>query len=108
GGRERGMPEELLDDAQIGPALEEMGRSAVAQSVGAEVRRVLDVLEHAVHHLPDLALIDPTSASTEEEGRAAAGAGQLWPPDAQPLLEGLSGGQAVGHPALLVPLADDP
>lgn len=61
GGREAGVSEQFLHDAQIGAALGEMGGYRVTQPVRAQVRRAGDRGQDVVDDRPRLPLIQPLS-----------------------------------------------
>ena len=69
------MAEQLLHHAQVGPALEQVGRRAVPEAMGAEVRCVGNVGEEGVDDLADLPLVRPAAPATEEQGGPAARSG---------------------------------
>ena len=65
------MPEQLLDDAQVGPALEQVGRERVAQRVRADPLGEPGAGGRALDRGPRLLAGEPPAAVAEEE-RAAA------------------------------------
>ena len=102
------MAEQLLHGAQVGPALEQVGRGGVAEPVGSEVRRAGNVGDPAVHQAADRALVDPPAAGTEEQRGAGSRHAQRRSSDVQPAGQGSGGRLPVGHRALLAALAEDP
>ena len=107
GGRQAGMTEELLDAAQVRPALEEVRRGGVPQAVWADVRCTRHGRDPAVDDLADGALVEASTSGPEQQGRPAGRSGQLPPAVAEPLLERTLSGLAVRDGALLVALAQD-
>ena len=75
GGGEGGVPEHLLDRAQVGAAVQEMGGGGVPQAVGGEVAHTRERGE-SVHGLAHLAHVEPAAAGAEEERVRAGGGGQ--------------------------------
>ena len=86
------MPEELLDDAEIGAALQEMGRECMAQSVG--------VPEEPPHG----ARVQPAAAHGQED-RVVRIRGQGGPPELEVAREVRCGLLAERHDPLLAALA---
>ena len=65
------MPEQLLDDAQVGPALEQMRRERVAQRVRADPLGEAGARGRALDRGPGLLAGEPAAAIAEEERPAA-------------------------------------
>ena len=70
------MPEQLLDDAQVGAALEQMRRERVAQRVRADPIGEAGAGGGALDRRPGLLARQPAAAIAEEE-RAAARRGDV-------------------------------
>ena len=87
------MPEQLLHRAQVGAAFEQVRRRGVAQAVRPDVGRARHRGHRAVHDVAHRARVDAAPARAEQQRRAAAGAGQLGAPGAQPVVERALGGQ---------------
>jgi hypothetical protein len=101
------MAKQLLDHAQVGTAVEQMGRRAVPQSVWADIRRIRDVSQQRVDDIPDLAGIDaPTSPAQEQRG-TALGSHQLSAVS-QPGVDRVPGRDAEWHHSLLGAFTGDP
>ena len=107
GGRQRGVPEHLLDRAQISASLQEMRRSRVPQPVWRNVVHARS-RRHLMHHRTHDARIDATALIAEEESVPAALPGQLGTASNQPMVEGVGSGRPVGNHTLFVSFADDP
>jgi hypothetical protein len=75
--------------------------------VRPEVRGVGHVSQQRVHDGPDLPLVGPPAAPTEEQGRTAVGHGETGSAVLEPLEDRSSRGDAERNASLLVPLADD-
>ena len=65
------MPEQLLDDAQVGPALEQMRRERVAQRVRADPLGEAGARRRALDRGPGLLARQPAAAVAQEERPAA-------------------------------------
>lgn len=105
--RKRRMPEDLLNATKVRPALKEVGRGRVTQSVR---RDVLDAGApgRTVDERSDLSLVDPLTADPEQEGRTGGRRGEAWTADLEPPGDGLGSGNPERDHALLGPLAHDP
>lgn len=101
------MTKELLDDPQVGAALQQMSRRAVPQPVRTEIRSILDVLQQRVDSAANLPLVNPSPPASEEQRRPASFRGELWATNRAPLLNGFPRRHPVWDGPLLVPLADD-
>src|SRR5450756_670239 len=107
GRRERGMPEELLDGAQVRTALEQVGGHSVPQPVRPDVGRRVDQPDGTVDdasHDPRVDAIAETLA--EEQRRPRAWGHELSSPRA-PAIESPAGRRPDRYDALLVALAQD-
>ena len=67
------MTEQLLDDAQVSPALEQVRREGVSQGVGADARAEPRQLGRALDGGPSLLASQPAAALAEEQRSAALG-----------------------------------
>ena len=63
------MTEQLLDTAQVGAALEQVGGRGVPQPVRTEVGSTRHLGEPRVHDGPHRALVQARTADAEEERR---------------------------------------
>ena len=108
GGRERGVPEQLLDRPQVGALLEQVGGEGVPQRVrvnAAGTRRGVDpVVENAPHRA--IAQAAASAIAEDRAGIVERARRQLARRD-PPALERRRRGAPERHLALLVPLADD-
>ena len=102
------MAQQLLHAAQVGAAVEEVGRGRVAQRVRPAGRGVPQALERPVDDGARLAHPQPAAARAEEEGGAGVRPGQAGATEPLPRLEGAARGCAVGDGALPVALAGQP
>ena len=96
GGRHRGMPEQLLDHADVGAALQEVRGEGVAQRVRRDVARHPGPVGGLDQHRPGGLARQPPSAGVEEQGARAlrrAHRGELRAPAGE---VGVDGGQGVG------------
>lgn len=78
--RQTCVAEQLLDRAQVGAAVEEVGRGAVSQAVRADLGSAGQATGLAVDDVTDLTLPDPAPAHAEEERRSAVGPGEHGSP----------------------------
>lgn len=78
GGVERRVPQEFLDAAKVGAALQQVGGRAVAQAVGAEVGGAFYVPEPGVHHPANSARIDAPALTPRKRA----------PPERSPIHKG--------------------
>ena len=67
GGGQRGVAEQFLHDPQVGPALEQMGRCTVPQSVRADIGSAGDCTDGLVHHGAGLPRVEPTTPRTQQQ-----------------------------------------
>ena len=74
GGRERSVPQQLLDGAQVGAALEQVRGRGVPQSMRAEIGCGLDRCQVLVYQGTNRPLVDATPPPPEKERRPAPGA----------------------------------
>ena len=102
------MAEQLLDRAQVGAALEQVGGGGVAQAVGADVGRPGTSGDAAVDQVADGRWSIRRAPRAEEERRPRALDPQHGRPDRQPPVDRPAGRGAVGHRALLAALAEHP
>ena len=107
------MPEQLLDDPQVGSAFEKMGRERVAQRMRADPVGQAGTSGGALHRGPRLLAGQPAAAIAQEERPATDRSdvmerdeGRAWivDPGRQPVERDL----ADGDEPFLVALADDP
>ena len=103
------VPEELLDDAEIGPAVEQMRRGGVPERVrpawagrGVDREQALD--EPVQRPGPD----PPAAGAEEERGRIGLPAPGEHRPHCQPAIQCARGRCAEGHDPLLGPLTEHP
>lgn len=106
GRREGGMAEELLDTAQVGAPLQDMGGRRVPEGVRGDLRHTR-LAAQPMDDAADHPWIDAPPARPEEERLAGSLRGYLLAP-LPPLLERPCGGASVGHRALAIPLAPHP
>lgn len=64
--RQRRVAEEFLHHTEIGPALEEVGRGGMSETVGPH-RRPARGLDGPVHDAASYALIEASAARTEQQ-----------------------------------------
>src|SRR5260370_27821985 len=105
--RERGMPEDLLDTAQVSAALEEMGGGGMPQPVRAGVRHRTGRRDPGVHDPSNRARVDPAPTRAREDGRGRA-ASKHGSAARQPFEDGPERRNAHRYGSLLAPLAEDP
>ena len=108
------MPEQLLDDAQVGTALEQVRRERVAERVRADLAAQAGALGGGGHGGPGLLAREPSTAVAEEQRPAAhrldvvardAARREDRPSQATQMVDRYL---ADRHEPLLVALADDP
>ena len=107
------MPEQLLDDPQVGSTLQEMGRERVAQGVGRDPVAQAGVARRALDHRPGRLPAESMAAAGHEQRPAPRRvAGDERQPGRADLVdvaaEPVEGHLADGHQPLLVALADHP
>src|SRR3954447_25923569 len=68
-GTERGMPQQLLNGAQVGSGIEHVGCEGVTERVDPETVSP-DPVEHPVHHALNAARPQPLPPPTHEHGAA--------------------------------------
>ena len=73
---QRGVTEQLLDAAQVGSALQQVGGHRVPQPVRTEVGGAVDDPERAMHDPADHPLVDPVPAVAHEDRGARLREGQ--------------------------------
>ena len=98
------MPQQLLDLAQVGPAVEQMGCGAVTQRMRTDVGhagRARGCVDHLAHH----ALVHPPASRAQKHGRPRCLVLQHRPPPFQPAFQRPSGGCPERHHPLLVSLS---
>ena len=108
GGRERSVPQQLLDGAQIGAAFEQVRGCGVPQSMRAEIGCVLDRCQVLVYQGTNCPLVDPTPPPPEEERWSTFGASQRRSRAGEPPVYCALGWGPVGHRPLLGALPEDP
>src|SRR5580692_8508398 len=108
GGRGRGMTEDLLDTAQVGAALEQVGGRAVAQAVRAGIAGRSPLAQALVDDPAGGPRVQAAAARAEEQGWAAARGGERGPALVEPGGDRAQGGHADRDGAFLVALAPDP
>src|SRR5579863_3912515 len=130
GGRERGVPEQLLDRPQVGAALQQVGGEGVPQGVRVDAPGERRLLDPVVEDAPHRAVAQPAAAVIEEDrllARAAAASASspaalaravrpsgpsVQPPHRFPVVQPTSQRRgrrpAERHHALLASLAHDP
>jgi len=106
------MPEQLLDDAQVGSALEQMGRERVAQRMWADPIGEAGACGGALDRGPRLLASEPPAAIAEEEWAAAerrdvAEGEERDARAAHPASEPIEGNITDWNEPLLVAFADD-
>src|SRR6185295_6563837 len=107
------MPEQLLDDAQVGSALEQVRCERVAQRVWADPVREARARGCTLDRGPGLLTSEPPTPIAEEEGAAAergdvAESEQRDARAVDPAPEPVERHVAHRHEPLLIALADDP
>jgi hypothetical protein len=106
------MPEQLLDDAQVGSTLEQMGRERVAQRMRADSIGEAGPRCGALDRGPRLLASEPPAAIAEEEWAAAerrdvADGEERDARAAHPASEPIEGNITDRHEPFLVAFADD-
>jgi hypothetical protein len=107
------MPEQLLDDPQVGAALQEVGREGVPEGVRADLATEVRAFGRTRHGGPRL-LTRQASAAIAKEQRAAThrchvvACDEIVPGALQPRRQVVDRHLAHRHEALVVALADDP
>ena len=102
------MTEELLDAAEVCATLQQVGRSAVPQPVGSEVRGVGHLGDPGMNQRPYRALIESPPSSAEEQRSPGAGPGHRRAAVGDPPRNGPKSRPAQRNGALLAALAQDP
>ena len=80
----------------------------VAKPVRPDVRRAGSCRDRLVHGAPRLAGVQPVPAGAQQQRRPGVRGRECRAPPRQPRVQGLLGRDAIGHAALLAPLAQDP
>ena len=104
GGRERRVPEQLLDTSQVRAAVEQVGGGRVSPSVRAQVRRSRYGPDPSVDDLASRARAEPPAPHTDEHGVARCWDGQIWPTVRQPVVDSGIGGCLEGTERSFRPL----
>src|SRR5450756_693376 len=107
GRRERGMPEELLDGAQVRTALEQVGGHGVPQPVWPDVGRPVDQPDGTVNDASHDPLVDAIAETLAEEQRRPRARGHELSSSRAPAVEGPARGRPDRYDPLLVALAQD-
>ena len=107
------MPEQLLDDAQVGATFQQMGRERVTQGVRTDPVRETGSGCRALDGGPRLLASKATSAIADEDGATAQRAAvfechQSFPWTRHPAGEFIQRQITHRHQSFLVALADDP
>src|SRR5215471_4096913 len=106
-GRQRAVSEQLLDHADLRPALQEVRGERMAQRVGRKVAPVQVAPAVALEESAHVTGAEPLSASVEEQGRILSLSWRhLAPAGLQIVLQGLGGEVADGDLALLAALPE--
>lgn len=87
-GLQGGMTEDLLDRAQVRPALQEVRRRRMPERMGGQIRYA-GATGFDVKHLAHDPGIDPAPALAEEQGSAGSRIRELGPTPIDPLPDGL-------------------
>src|SRR5690348_3725447 len=104
----RGVAEDLLDAAQVGAALEEVGRRRVTDAVRAGVPGRARLAQPLVHDAARRARVQAATADAHEQGCPAGRGGERRAPGVQPPGYRAERGHADRHGAFLVALAPHP
>ena len=98
------MTEQLLDDAQVGPAFKEMGGRAVPQPVRAHIGRAVHRGDGLVHHRSGLAHVEPPAPRAQQQRRPGLRGHQRGTPIGQPGRSASAAGNPNGAVRCLLPL----
>ena len=102
------MAQQLLHDAQVGAALQQVRRGAVPQSVRPDVGRAGYGGHRLMHHGARLPRVQSPAAGPEQQCRTRLAGGQGRASGGQPRRQRVVRRLPIGHGALLVALAEHP
>lgn len=105
-GLDAGMPEQLLDDAKIGPMLEQMGGETVPEHVRRQGTLNTGLAGAFFDAAPEGGRMKGRAAAGEKDGARGSGPNQLRATQLQVALQGGDGLPANRDDALLVALAN--
>jgi len=105
GGRERRVAEQLLDRADVGSGVQQVGGKSVAQRMGAHAAAHPGLPDPRLQHAGDAAACEPPPPIVEEQCRLVFSSSQQLRPAGKVIRQRTRGGAPEDDVALLTPLA---
>jgi hypothetical protein len=106
--RQRCVTEHLLNTAQVGTALQEVGRHGMPQTVWPKVGRPRRHSERPMDDPSYDSRVNPLSAVADEDCRAGLISHELRPGCSEPGVDRAQGGRTKGNRSLFAALTEDP
>lgn len=107
-GGQAGMPQQFLDDAQVGSAFEEVSGGGMPQTVRAQVGCARHSRNDVVHDGSGLTLVEAPPTAAQQQCAAGLGGGQMRAAEIQPILERPVCRHPEGHRSFLVAFTEYP